>query len=74
MVPSVCSLRITHLSSARYDRAAIAHPELFARCLRRGFDEVLALAGDPAPRVVPVSSPEQSEQSDEEQSTNGSVA
>lgn len=60
--------------TARYDRAAIAHPELFARCLRRGFDEVLALAGDPAPRVVPVSFTEQSEQSDEEQSTNGSVA
>ncbi len=40
--------------TARYDRAAIAHPELFAQCLRQGFDEVLALAGDPRPRVVPV--------------------
>ena len=41
--------------TARYDRAAIADQDLFARCLRQGFDEVLALAGDPAPRVVPVS-------------------
>ena len=41
-------------TTARYDRAAIAHEDLFAECLRRGFDEVLALAGDPPPRVVPV--------------------
>lgn len=63
--------------TARYDRAAIAHPELFAQCLRRGFDEVLALAGDPAPRVVPVSFPDAdptaARQSDAEQPTKGSV-
>ena len=41
--------------TARYDRAAIADQDLFAQCLRQGFDEVLACAGDPAPRVVPVS-------------------
>ena len=59
--------------TARYDRAAIAHPELFAQCLRRGFDEVLALAGSPAPRVVPVSFPDE-EQPDDEQSPDGAVA
>jgi diacylglycerol O-acyltransferase len=44
--------------TARYDRASIADEELFAECLRRGFDEVLALTGeDPPPRVVSASSP-----------------
>ena len=51
--------------TARYDRAAIAHQDLFAQCLREGFDEVLALAGAPAPRVVPASFPD---------AENGSVA
>jgi diacylglycerol O-acyltransferase / wax synthase len=32
--------------TARYDRASITDPELFARCLLSGFDEVLALGGD----------------------------
>jgi diacylglycerol O-acyltransferase len=32
--------------TTRYDRAAIADSELFARCLLDGFDEVLALGGD----------------------------
>lgn len=58
--------------TARYDRAAIAHPDLFAECLRQGFDEILALAGRPAPRVVPVSFPDVPDQST--QSKNGSVA
>lgn len=49
--------------TTRYDRAAIAEPDLWARCLRQGFDEVLALAGDPHPRVVPASFPDQPEQS-----------
>jgi len=57
--------------TARYDRAAVAHPDLFAQCLRRGFDEVLALAGDPKPRVVPASFPDHPEES---QPVNGSVA
>jgi hypothetical protein len=57
--------------TARYDRAAVAHPDLFAQCLRRGFDEVLALAGDPKPRVVPASFPDHSEES---LPVNGSVA
>lgn len=41
--------------TARYDRAAIINEPLFARCLRAGFDEVLALAGDPPPRSTPAS-------------------
>jgi diacylglycerol O-acyltransferase len=32
--------------TTRYDRASITDPELFARCLLSGFDEVLALGGD----------------------------
>lgn len=31
--------------TARYDRAAVRDPELFARCLLAGFDEVLAIGG-----------------------------
>jgi WS/DGAT/MGAT family acyltransferase len=50
--------------SARYDRAAIRHEELFARCLQEGFDEILALAGEPAPRSVPASFPTQSQPAD----------
>lgn len=58
--------------TSRYDRAAIAHPDLWARCLQQGFDEVLALAGDPRPRAVPVSF---SDGADEQQRyKNGSVA
>jgi diacylglycerol O-acyltransferase / wax synthase len=41
--------------AARYDRASITDETLFARCLKEGFDEVLALAGDPAPEAVPAS-------------------
>lgn len=58
--------------TVRYDRAAVAEPELFARCLQQGFDEVLALAGHPAPRVVPVSFPNRSDES--VQPENGAVA
>ncbi|MGI9124408.1 MAG: wax ester/triacylglycerol synthase family O-acyltransferase [Mycobacterium sp.] len=57
--------------TTRYDRAAIAEPELWARCLRQGFDEVLALAGDPHPRVVPASF---TDQPDTRHSSNRSVA
>jgi hypothetical protein len=32
--------------TTRYDRAAITEPELWARCLVAGFNEVLALGGD----------------------------
>lgn len=39
--------------TARYDRASITNEVLFARCLRDGFDEVLALSGDPDARAVP---------------------
>lgn len=41
--------------TARYDRASITDEALFARCLVAGFDEVLALAGDPPPTAVPAS-------------------
>ncbi len=41
--------------TVRYDRASVRDDELFARCLVEGFDEILALAGDPAPRAVPAS-------------------
>ena len=57
--------------TARYDRASITDPVLFARCLVAGFNEVLALGGDG--RVTPASFT-----LDEPQSTatssNGSVA
>lgn len=58
--------------TARYDRAAIEDPQLFAQCLRMGFDEVLALAGEPEPRVVPSSFKDFPDQSN--QRKNGSVA
>ena len=32
--------------TTRYDRAAVADEALWARCLRDGFDEVLALGGE----------------------------
>ncbi len=61
--------------TARYDRAAIADPELFAQCLRDGFDEVLALAGEPRVRVTPASFPDLTETPQPAtQPKNGSVA
>ncbi|ORB87248.1 diacylglycerol O-acyltransferase [Mycobacterium kansasii] len=41
--------------TARYDRASVRNDELFAQCLLDGFDEILALAGEPAPRAIPAS-------------------
>jgi diacylglycerol O-acyltransferase len=41
--------------TVRYDKAAVQDEGLFARCLLDGFDEILALAGDPAPRATPAS-------------------
>jgi WS/DGAT C-terminal domain len=41
--------------TVRHDRAAVRDEKLFAQCLLEGFDEILALAGDPAPRVAPAS-------------------
>jgi diacylglycerol O-acyltransferase / wax synthase len=41
--------------TARYDRASVRNEALFAQCLVEGFDEILALAGDPAPHAVPAS-------------------
>lgn len=38
--------------TTRYDRASVADPALWARCLLTGFDEVLALGGDDG-RAVP---------------------
>jgi diacylglycerol O-acyltransferase / wax synthase len=39
----------------RYDRAAVRDEKLFAQCLLEGFDEILALAGEPAARAAPAS-------------------
>jgi diacylglycerol O-acyltransferase len=58
--------------TTRYDRAAVSEPDLWARCLREGFDEILALAGDPHPRVVPASFPDRPDGS--RPSTKRSVA
>ncbi len=41
--------------TVRYDRASVRNEPLFAQCLLEGFDEILALAGDPAPHAVPAS-------------------
>jgi len=41
--------------TVRYDRASVRNEQLFAQCLLEGFDEILALAGDPAPHAVPAS-------------------
>jgi diacylglycerol O-acyltransferase / wax synthase len=41
--------------TVRYDRASVQKEALFAQCLLDGFDEILALAGDPVPRAVPAS-------------------
>jgi diacylglycerol O-acyltransferase / wax synthase len=41
--------------TARYDRASVREEALFARCLLDGFDEILALTGEGAPRAVPAS-------------------
>lgn len=42
--------------TVRYDRAAVRDEGLFVRCLTEGFDEILALAGDPAPHCTLASS------------------
>ncbi|HEX7322768.1 MAG TPA: wax ester/triacylglycerol synthase family O-acyltransferase [Mycobacterium sp.] len=41
--------------TVRYDRAAVRDEKLFAACLVQAFDEILALAGDPAPHCMPAS-------------------
>jgi diacylglycerol O-acyltransferase len=41
--------------TTRYDRAAVRDESLWARCLLEGFDEILALAGEPAPHAAPAS-------------------
>src|SRR5271163_1082312 len=41
--------------TVRYDRASVQNEALFAQCLVEGFNEVLALAGDPPPHVAPAS-------------------
>ena len=45
--------------TVRYDRASVRNEALFAQCLLEGFNEILALAGDPPPRAVPASFVEQ---------------
>ncbi|WAJ42828.1 wax ester/triacylglycerol synthase family O-acyltransferase [Mycobacterium sp. Aquia_216] len=41
--------------TARYDRTAVQREGLFAQCMIEGFDEILALAGEPAFRAIPAS-------------------
>jgi hypothetical protein len=41
--------------TTRYDRAAVRDEALWARCFLEGFDEILALAGEPALHAVPAS-------------------
>jgi WS/DGAT/MGAT family acyltransferase len=41
--------------TVRYDRASVKNEALFAQCLLDGFDEILALAGEGAPRAMPAS-------------------
>jgi diacylglycerol O-acyltransferase / wax synthase len=41
--------------TVRYDRAAVRDEKLFVQCLLTGYDEILALGGEPAPRVAPAS-------------------
>lgn len=41
--------------TVRYDRASVRDQKLFARCLQEGFDEILALAGEPVARCHPAS-------------------
>lgn len=41
--------------TVRYDQASVTDEALFAQCLLKGFDEVLALSGDAAARTVPAS-------------------
>jgi diacylglycerol O-acyltransferase len=47
--------------TVRYDRAAVQNEALFAQCLLEGFDEILALAGDPPPRAAPASFADQAD-------------
>lgn len=57
--------------TARYDRAAVTDPDLFARCLLTGFDEVLELGGDG--RAAPASFTMEGDKI-EPSSLNGSAA
>ncbi|HTQ20175.1 wax ester/triacylglycerol synthase family O-acyltransferase [Mycobacterium sp.] len=41
--------------TVRYDRASVRNEAMFAKCLLDGFNEILALAGEDAPRAVPAS-------------------
>ncbi|MBB2991756.1 WS/DGAT/MGAT family acyltransferase [Mycolicibacterium iranicum] len=56
--------------TARYDRAAVTDPKLFARCLLAGFDEVLALGGDG--RATPATFAEDPTPPSEPSRSNGS--
>ena len=56
--------------TTRYDRASVSEPDLWARCLLAGFDEVLALGGDG--RAAPASFAESVTSSRQTSSPNGS--
>jgi hypothetical protein len=58
MMAVLVSLSVWCTITVRYDRASVTQDQVFARCLRGGMDEVLALAGTSAHRSVPVSDAE----------------
>jgi WS/DGAT/MGAT family acyltransferase len=43
--------------TVRHDRSSVRDEKLFAQCLLEGFDEILALAGEAAPRAISVAGP-----------------
>ena len=45
--------------SVRYDCASITDTDLFARCLKEGFDEVLALSGNATAQATVASLPKE---------------
>jgi diacylglycerol O-acyltransferase len=55
MMVVLVSLSGTCTVTSRYDRASVTDEALWASCLQAGFDEVLALGGDPAARSTPAS-------------------
>jgi diacylglycerol O-acyltransferase len=59
MMVVMISLTGTCYIGVNYDTAAVTEPDLFARCLREGFDEVMALGRDTpsASRLDPVVDP-----------------
>ncbi len=53
MMVSMVSMAGLCTVCVRYDRASITDDVLFGRCLLEGFDEVLALSGNPRAQTIP---------------------